>query len=169
MLKWPYHLWHLETLLKTFPDAIVIHLHRNPGQSIPSVCNLASAARAPFCERIDAVGLGGFWLNYYEAGIKRGLKARPKANADQIIDIRYPDLIENPLSAIDQIQNIINLDSYETWTESIKINLNTTRNKRPRIHHYTPTQFGLDTDQILERFASYIKDYDLSAEVAHQK
>lgn len=83
VLKWPYHLWHLEALLQTFPDATVIHLHRNPGQSIPSVCSLAVAARAPFCERIDAVGLGEFWLNYCEAGLKRGLKGRQKANADQ--------------------------------------------------------------------------------------
>jgi hypothetical protein len=169
VLKWPYHLWHLETLLKTFPDASVIHLHRNPGQSIPSVCSLAAAARAPFCEGIDAASLGKFWLDYYEAGIKRGLEARQKAEAGQIIDVRYPDLIKNPLPVIEQIQNIIHLDGDESWIESIKTSLKTTRKKRPRMHHYTPAQFGLDPGQILERFSSYIQDYDLSAELGHQK
>jgi len=162
VLKWPYHLWHLETLLKTFPDATVIHLHRNPCQSIPSVCSLAAAARAPFCESIDCAALGKFWLNYYVAGLERGLKTRHTVGPNQIIDIRYPDLKIDPLSVIDQIQKIINLDSYETWAKLIKSNLKTTQKKRPRLHHYTLSQFGLDADQILERFSSYIEDYNLS-------
>jgi hypothetical protein len=167
VLKWPYHLWHLETLLDTFPDAIVIHLHRDPCQAIPSVCSLAAAARSPFCESIDKTALGKFWLNYYAAGLERGLKTRHKAGANQIIDIRYPDLKTDPLSVIDQIQKIINLDNYETWAKSIKINSKTTQKKRPGLHHYTLSQFGLDTDLILERFSSYIENYNLSFEVVH--
>ncbi len=162
VLKWPYHLWHLATLLETFPDATVIHLHRDPCQSIPSVCSLAAAARAPFCESIDNAALGEFWLNYCEAGLKRGLTARQKANANQIIDIRYPDLKADPLSVIDQIQNIICLDGFEAWTKSLKIDSKTTKKKRPQPHHYTLAQFGLEAAQIRERFSSYIEDYDLS-------
>ena len=111
VLKWPYHLWHLETLLDTFPDAIIIHLHRDPCQAIPSVCSLAAAARAPFCESIDSAALGEFWLNYYAAGLERGLKTRHKFGRSRIIDIRYPDLKADPLSVIRQIQMIINLDT----------------------------------------------------------
>jgi hypothetical protein len=168
VLKWPYHLWHLESLLKTFPDATVIHLHRDPRQAVPSVCSLAAATRAPFCEGIDASALGKFWLEYYAAGLERGFKAGQKAHADQIIDGRYPDLIEHPLSVIEQIQNIVNLDSYENWIESITTSLETTPTIRPRNHHYTPARFGLDPDQILERFSSYIQNYGLSAENEHQ-
>jgi len=130
VLKWPYHLWHLETLLKTFPDATVIHLHRDPRQAIPSVCSLAAAARAPFVESIDNAALGGFWLRYCTAGLEQGFRARQKVNADQIVDVRYPDLIENPLSVINQIQNTIHLDGAESWKKSIKTDLKTTRKKR---------------------------------------
>jgi hypothetical protein len=163
VLKWPYHLWHLETLLKTFPDATVIHLHRDPCQSIPSVCSLAAAARAPFCESIDDAALGEFWLDYCETGLKRGFRARQKADANQFIDIRYLDLKKDPLSVISQVQNIISLDGFEAWTRSIEINLKADREKRLQAHHYTPAQFGLETDQIRERFSSYIEDYDLSS------
>lgn len=161
VLKWPYHLWHLEALFNTFPDATVIQLHRNPCQSIPSVCSLASAARAPFCESIDAASLGEFWLKYFEAGLKRGLAARQKANANQIIDIRYPDLKADPLSVIDQIQNVVRMDGFDAWTKSLKINSNAAENKRLQPHHYTPAQFGLEAAQIRERFSGYIEDYDL--------
>jgi hypothetical protein len=40
VLKWPYHLWHLDALLDVFPDAIVIHNHRDPRVAIPSACSL---------------------------------------------------------------------------------------------------------------------------------
>jgi len=110
VLKWPYHLWHLETLLKTFPDATVIQLHRDPCQSIPSVCSLAAAARAPFCQSIDDAALGEFWLNYDEAGLNRGLKARQTAKANQIIDIRYPDLKKIPF------QSLIKFRILSEWT-----------------------------------------------------
>ena len=162
VLKWPYHLWHLETLLETFPDATVIHLHRDPCQSIPSVCSLAAAARAPFCESIDDAALGEFWLNYYEAGLKRGLKARQKADPKQIIDIRYPDLQADPLSVINQIQNKINLGESEAWIKSLQANLKSSEKKGSDHHHYTPAQFGLNAGQIRERFSSYIDDYNLS-------
>ena len=153
--------------MDTFPDAIVIHLHRDPCQAIPSVCSLAAAARAPFCESIDYDALGEFWLNYYAAGLERGLKARHKSGPNQIIDIRYPDLKEAPLSVIDQIQNIISLDDYDTWAKSLKINTQETRSKQPGDHRYNLSQFGLDADQIGERFAGYIQDYNLSVEVVH--
>jgi hypothetical protein len=161
VLKWPYHLWHLESLLKTFPDATVIHLHRDPCQSIPSVSSLAAAASAPFCESIDAAALGEFWLDYCKAGLIRGLKARQKTGVNQIIDIRYPDLKEDPLTVIDQIQNTIRLDNDATWSNTLKINSKTTVKQRQGHHRYSLSQFGLDADLIRERFAGYIQDYDL--------
>ncbi len=162
VLKWPYHLWHLDTLMKKLPDATIIHLHRDPRQAIPSVGSLAALARSSFCESIDEAALGGFWLNYYEAGLKRGLKARQKAKVNQIIDIRYLDLKRNPLAVIDQIQNTINLSESEAWTESLQANSKAMEKKVPGRHHYAMAQFGLDADQIRERFSKYIEDYDLS-------
>jgi hypothetical protein len=164
VLKWPYHLWHLDTLMKTFPDATIIHLHRNPAEAIPSVCNLAALARSSFCESIDNEALGKFWLDYYETGLARGFAAREKAAANQVIDIRYPDLKKNPLSVINQIQNIIGLSGFEAWTGSLQANLKAMEKKVPGRPHYAPAQFGLDPNEIRERFSKYIEDYDLSTQ-----
>ena len=162
VLKWPYHLWHLATLFNTFPDATVIHLHRDPRQVIPSVSSLSSAARAPFCEHIDTQALGKFWLDYCEAGLKRSLAVRKNAAIGQIIDIRYPDLKKNPLKVINHIQNTINLRESGTWTENLHAHLHAGDKKKRRTHHYDANQYGLDADQIQERFSKYIQDYDIS-------
>jgi hypothetical protein len=162
VLKWPYHLWHLETLFNTFPDATIIHLHRDPCKAIPSVCSLAALARSSFCESVDNAALGKFWLDYYETGLARGFKARERINGRQIIDIRYSDLKLNPLSVIKRIQNTIQIGGSQAWTESLQKCSNAAQQKVPGRHHYAPAQFGLDTDQIRERFSRYIENYDLS-------
>jgi hypothetical protein len=164
VFKWPYHLWHLDTLLNTFPDAVIIRLHRDPREAIPSVCSLAAAARAPFCESIDDKALGKFWLDYCEAGLQRGLTLRQNADENQVIDIRYPDLKQNPLSAIHQIQKTLNLQPSEAWPKPSQDHSNPPVKKVSERHHYSPSQFGLKADQIRERFARYIDHYDLATQ-----
>jgi hypothetical protein len=163
VLKWPYHLWHLDTLLKTFPDAIIVHLHRDPGRAIPSVCSLAALARASFCESIDNTALGKFWLDYYEVGLDRAFRARENINANQIIDIRYSDLKQDPLSVIKRIQNKIDMKESDTWADLLEIKSNAVRKMGPQRHQYAGEQFALDSAEILRRFSEYIKDYDLLA------
>ncbi len=162
VLKWPYHLWHLDSLLETFPDASIIQLHRNPHEAIPSVCSLSTAARAPFCEQIDTEALGKFWLNYYEAGLQRSKKARDSAGNDQIIDIRYPDLMQDPRSVIEEIQDKAELNESEMWLQFLQDGLKVNPPKR---HHYIMDQYSLNANEIRERFAEYIEDYDLTVQV----
>ena len=162
VLKWPYHLWHLDTLLKTFPDAAVIHVHRDPREAIPSVSSLAAAARAPFCDSIDVKALGKFWLDYCETGMRHGLKVRDRAVKNQVIDIRYPDLIQSPLTVIHQIQKTINFGESEAWTKALHTKAQNFEEKVPHHHRYSEAQFDLSPDEIHERFAGYIENYDLS-------
>jgi hypothetical protein len=161
LLKWPYHLWHLDTLLKTFPDATIIQLHRDPGEAIGSVCSLAAIARSPFCANIDDAALGQFWLDYNEAGLQRSFTARQKAAADQIVDIRYPDLMADPLAEINRILIAADLDSNTVWLNSLRANLRTQPKKKQIRHQYAPSQFGLDSGKMRERFADYMADYEL--------
>jgi len=163
VLKWPYHLWHLDTLLKTFPDATIIHLHRDPGEAIGSVCSLAAIARSSFCASIDDAALGQFWLDYNEAGLQRGFSAREKAGADQIVDIRYPDLMADPLAEINRILKAVDLDSDTFWLNSLQANLKTQPKKKQIRHRYALSQFGLGPDKMRERFTAYMADYELAS------
>ena len=163
VLKWPYHLWHLDTLLKTFPDATIIHLHRDPDQAIGSVCSLAAIARSSFCASIDDDALGQFWLDYNAAGLQRSFSARQKAAAGQIIDIRFPDLMADPLSEINRILRAADLDSDTVWLNSLRANLKTQPKKKQISHRYAPSQFGLDSGKIRERFTDYMADYELAS------
>ncbi len=161
VLKWPYHLWHMDALLDAFPDATVIHIHRHPQEAIASVCSLAALARGPFCERIDNAALGQFWTEYNEAGWERGLASRAKAGPGQIIDVGYADLITDPSAVIQRILATADLEPYDPWLNSLPSGRTKKQENNGERHQYTLSQFGLDADNIRRRFNDYIKTYDL--------
>jgi hypothetical protein len=141
---------------------MVVQLHRDPVEAIGSVCSLAAIARASFCARIDEAALGQFWLDYNRAGLQRGFTARETIAADQIVDIRYEDLMKNPIAAIDRIRDSANLDSDPIWLSSMKAGLKRQPKKKLSRHRYAPSQFGLDPDKIRQHFSGYVADYDLN-------
>ena len=160
ILKWPYHLWHLDALLDVLPDTLVVHLHRDPRKAIPSVCNLAALAREPFCNQIDRQALGQFWLDYNESGLARGLAAKERAGTNHIVDVDYAELTTNPLAVIQRILDRAGLEPNAAWLRAIPV-ASTIRPQAPTgSQPYTLSQFGLDADQIRERFAAYIDTHD---------
>ncbi|MGB5749319.1 MAG: sulfotransferase [Desulfobacterales bacterium] len=163
VLKWPYHLWHLDGLLEVFPDATVIHIHRDPREAIPSVCSLAALAREPFCERIDNAALGQFWTDYNAVGWERGLASRAKAGPGQIIDVGYADLLTDPSAVIQRILDAADLEPDDPWLNSLPSGRTKKQDKNGERHQYTLSQFGLDADNIRRRFADYIETYDLES------
>ena len=161
VLKWPYHLWHLKALLDTFPDATIIHVHRHPREAIPSVCSLAALARTSFCESVDGAALGRFWLDYYEAGLQRALQTRNSSHGQRFIDVRYSDLVSSPFEVIQHILQTTGIETAPDWLNAIRADGKNKKQPNPSGHHYALSQFHLDENEVRERFADYIRDYDL--------
>ena len=111
---------------------------------------------------MTTAALGQFWLDYNETGLQRGFTARQKTGADQIIDIRYPDLMADPLAEINRILKAVDLDSDPIWLNSLRANLKTQPQKKQVSHRYAPSQFGLDPGKMRERFTTYMADYALA-------
>jgi len=161
VLKWPYHVWHLDALLAAFPDATVVWLHRNPQAALASVCSLSVLARAPFCEDIDSTALGRFWTDYNEAGLRRAMAARAKAGPNQIVDVAYADLVANPTAVIRRIIAAAGLEPDGDWLKTLPHEAGKQpQNKRGR-HRYNLEQFGLRPEDVRRRFGDYIKTYDI--------
>lgn len=55
VLKTPVHLSNLSLLVRTFPDAKLVHCHRNPIDIIPSFASVISEARKIGCEAVDGL------------------------------------------------------------------------------------------------------------------
>ena len=62
MLKTPAHLGYLDDLRRTFPDLHLVHLHRDPLETIPSGASLNSTLHAMHADTVDTHRIGRQWL-----------------------------------------------------------------------------------------------------------
>jgi len=157
VLKTPAHMPKIETLLKVFPEATVVQLHRDPARSELSYQSLVAA--------LHQVPTGtGFRKSTWkmnarclELGLQRMMTAS-KRDPERFVHLLFEDLIRDPMLAVDRIYQRIGavrprqLEPYK-------------RSKRPsyRIHS---DMYGDNADTIRARHAAYIQEYDIPLAVS---
>ena len=100
VLKSPVHLWNLDILLETFPQAFVIQLHRDPGDAMGSFCRLLASYRQVMCKAAVPAATGAQARRYMRQVLQRAVAARRRADASRFIDLRFADLMRDPISSI---------------------------------------------------------------------
>jgi hypothetical protein len=155
VLKAPIHLFFLDALLQVYPDARIIHLHRDPMESIPSFCSLVGVSRRMGSDSIDKYDIGRFALDLYETSNKRAHAARMGvADPNNILDIQYQDLTDDPLTTISGIYKRLNLDLKPDTERAMADWLTQNPRHKHGVHRYSLETFGLKNDQIEKVAAS---------------
>lgn len=154
VLKSPFHLWGLDALLKTFPDAIIIQTHRDPVQVTPSLCSLFSVMHRLCSDATELESLGPVWLERLAQANEIAIDLR-QTEDERFIDLGYRELVSNPIKAARTIYERCGytlsptaLTAMQSWMQS------NPQHKRGK-HHYTLEMFGLDTPRVEQRFARY--------------
>ena len=151
LLKDPSHLGNLEEILSIYPDACFIHIHRDPAETIPSICSLTSQVRKGFTDSTDLKELGERTLDFWENSKKKNEAQKNNLNDDQYIDIYYEDFIKNPLKIVENIYKNFNFsfskENKELTESYIEENAKTSKEK----HIYTLEEYGLDKKEVHNR------------------
>ncbi|NET03379.1 MAG: sulfotransferase [Symploca sp. SIO2B6] len=155
ILKDPFHLWHLDALLKVFPDARIIHLHRNISESLPSLCSLSYTLQGICNEHQNPLLLGRYCQEMIAEGMKRMLSVRSQVEEKNFMDISYYSLINDPVETVESIYRQLSWD----FTRDAEIKMKTwlTQNKQHKAgkHHYSLEEFGLKKTEIQQDFSEY--------------
>jgi hypothetical protein len=139
-----------------FPDANVVRLHRHPCQAVPSLCSLVAGYRTLFSQRINHREIGETILDMFVDGMRRSMAFASSGEHRQIIDIRYDDLVADPLTVIRRIYTQFGYRHDAAFEQAVARVVESQRAAaRPR-HSYTPEQFGLSRAQVIERSAGYL-------------
>ena len=149
VLKAPIHLFFIDALLKVYPDARIIYLHRNPASAIPSFCSLTAASRALASDVTDKKDIGSFAVDLYEESTKRAKQARNAGNSSALFyDVHYDDLLANPFKTI---QNIYSFFGY-AQPQDLEIHINNWITHNPQNkhgkHHYSLESYKLNTKSL---------------------
>ncbi|HNN91841.1 MAG TPA: sulfotransferase [Pseudomonadota bacterium] len=162
-LKSPSHLLHLDSFMRSFPDARVVLLHRDPKVTVPSLCYLIEALFGCYWlpESWDRRTLGPFVCELYEAMTQRLMRhrdAHPETSR-QFFDLEYAGLMADPVGTVQRIYQSFGI----AYPASLEDRLKDYLAQQPQHKHgkpdYTLEKYGVTAQQIDQRFAEYRDRY----------
>ncbi len=112
VLKAPSHLSQLRTLFAVYPDARVIQIHRDPLKTVPSTISLMGTIKSMRTEHVD-VGALAPWISMgYGLMLDDTIDARAGGDLpnQQFVDVRYADLMADPVATIDAVYQRLEIE-----------------------------------------------------------
>lgn len=157
VLKHPGHLFALDSLMKAYPDALIVQTHRDPTTIVPSVSSLNVAAMAGAYTDYDKAEIGQKNLELWARGADRFAQARARYDPDQFVDIRYEDFVADAVGAVESVYSKFGIDFDEATRAAVdQAHAESKVGERRPSHRYDLAEFGLTKEQVEERFASYL-------------
>jgi hypothetical protein len=154
VLKNPSHLFALDALLTTYPDALVIQCHRPAETIMASMCSLAQHTTAGWSNTFVGATIGADSLETWSRGLERFNAVRATANPAQFCDVDYADLIRDPLGTVRNIYSHFGIELTDYAREAIQAtDEESKRGPRAPKHTYALADYGLTEEQVRERFA----------------
>lgn len=163
VLKAPIHLFGLETLIKTYPDARIIFTHRDPFEAMMSGVSMVSHWTQLTTGQVDIAAVADWYPALWAKGLKRALDVRDRLRKDRVIDIFHTDLNQNPAGSIKKIYGHFGIPFSRTLAKRMNVWLRDNPRSKFGSHFYTPAELGLDPEQEKERFGFYLKRFSLKA------
>ncbi|WP_410873326.1 sulfotransferase family protein [Nocardia sp. A7] len=153
VLKNPSHLFCLDALLATYPDAIVIQTHRDPATIIPSVCSLNEHATRGWSTTFTGETIGRTQLDLWSRGLSAFTAARTRHPEATFIDVDFDDLRTDPTGVVDNIYTRIGTDlTPEARTAITNLDNESRTGARKPTHHYSLADYGLTEQMVADSF-----------------
>jgi hypothetical protein len=162
LLKSPVHLFDLENLLKTYPDAQLVWTHRDPTLTISSISSMVHALIKANGANIpkDIIGAGQWEL--WRAGLSKGTQSR-RDNPDienAVLDIAHRDVVNDPVAAVRKVYEHFGRDFSEQHATLISDFIaNHPAASRIGKHKHSPEEYGLNAEKIRENLGDYYSQY----------
>ena len=166
-LKSPHHALNLEALTAVYPDARLVLLHRDPVVLCASVCSLIHTLSGTFTDADHRAYIAEHWVAMLEESIRRIDRFRATHPEHPIVDVRYDDLVQDPVGAVQSIYTAFD-DSGSGLDGEAFAAMTAYVAAHPKdslgVHGYDLAEFGLDGAQLAERFSGYVDRYDVPTE-----
>lgn len=163
VLKAPHHLAHLPLLLEYFPDATVVHLHRDPSVIVPSFCALIAASRRATTYNYRPEEVGRYILRIYHRRMQLYLRDRAAlAHAPAILDIPYERVVRDAPTVIGECYAAAKLPLDAAAVRAMAAWEAANAQHKHGRHQYHIADYGVTEQQIAQAFGAYsarFRDY----------
>ena len=162
LLKNPGHISTLDLLFEVFPDARVIHTHRSPLDTVPSISsNMLLSHRMYEGAEADqwAKLLGPREMEKWADALSRAKPVR-EAHRSQIFDVSHQQFAREPMRVVRELYDYFGLQLSQHTEEKMLARIQDSPERQHGDHRYDLETFGLIKEEIMERYAEYITGFN---------
>jgi hypothetical protein len=154
VLKNPSHLFALDALMATYPDALVIQTHRPVETIMASMCSLAQHTAKEWSTNFTGAQIGADAVETWSRGLERFNTARAKYDSAQFYDVDYHELIADPLGTVAEVYRYFGLPLTDEARQAMEAShAESQTGPRAPKHKYSLADYGLTAEAVKERFA----------------
>jgi hypothetical protein len=165
VLKCPDHSFCLDAIVRTYPDARFIVVHRDPMKVFASVAYLTEVLRRPFLKNIDPVEIGNQVTERWIDGAQRLVAFDQRGDIDPArkINVHYSELANAPMAAVARIYEHFGLELSAPAINAFEAQLNGRKSGGyGRERRYVPDRFGINPKILTPQFANYMNYFSVS-------
>ena len=163
-LKSPHHAIALDALTAVYPDARLVLLHRDPVVLCASVCSLIGTLSGTFSDADHRPYIAEHWTAMLETSVSRIDTFRAAHPERPILDVQYDDLVQKPVDTVARIYDFAGDVLSDEVRGAIESYVAANGKGKFGVHRYHLDDFGLNEDEVADRFGSYVARYDISLE-----
>lgn len=163
VLKSPGHFLDLASVYDAVPEALIVHLHRDPARVIPSLNSMMACHHLAFSDTPDFGRSAAAYLRTFAEAADRMVALRGHLDAERFLDVGYRELKADPLGVAGRIFERAGLRWDDEVRDALTRHLARARGEGSN-HRYPGVQFGLGPDALRERFAPYIARFGVESE-----
>ena len=166
VLKTGAHLWGLEHLLRTYPDARIVFTHRDPVKSMTSYASLTTIVRRVSSDSVDPYEIAADWIPRLRDRLISGIHVRLAREYPEAIfhDVMFRDFITDQFGVVSSIYDAFDLPMSDEGARRMQGFIDANPPGVHGTHDYTPEQYGIDPAKVRAEFREYIDHFDLPPE-----
>ncbi len=166
LLKSPGHLQSLPQVFAEYPDALVVHTHRDPRKFIASLVSLLAVLRFTRSDHVDIATLGPLMELTYQMFLEQVIDQREQGVIpnDRIVDSHFLDLMADPVTALHRLYEQLVLRWPAGHDTRVRDYLAAKPKGKHGEHKYTFEEVGLDETSVRRSFARYVEHYSITEE-----
>ncbi|MGH1340276.1 MAG: sulfotransferase family protein [Nannocystales bacterium] len=157
VLKAPAHTAAVQALLQAVPNALLVQTHRDPVSVVPSANSLVLSLHSLVSEGLDIERMCTSNLEHLEHLVETSELARARSKG--WVDVRYADLVANPIDCVRRIYAHLELTVSEEMVEGMERHLAARPKDKYGSHAYSARGFGPSDATVRERFSAYVRDH----------
>lgn len=167
LLKSPAHQWHLGALFAEYPNATIVHTHRDPLVVLASTASLTAHLQRVARPETSIPEEAAEWVDYLVEGNDRSVAAREDGTvpSGRAIDVHFGPLVRDPWGTIAALYRRLGIGVTPDADLAMRSFLDQNPADKSGVHRYAFSATGLDVPAVRRRTRRYEEYFGVRQEL----